>query len=68
MLSKVKKKQHGVSDKSGPALVCFSSFLNSLAILVLYFGSQVVADVTDVSDVVLHRQGHLHPNEIELQS
>jgi hypothetical protein len=28
-------------------------------LLVLYLGGEVVADVTDVSDAVLHHQGHV---------
>ena len=30
-----------------------------LVVFVLDLGSQVVSDVTDVSDVVLHHQGHV---------
>ena len=37
--------------------VIFSAL--SLVILVLDLGGKVVADVTDVSDLVLHDEGHL---------
>jgi hypothetical protein len=36
------------------------SLLPCLVVLVLDFGSEIVADVADISDVVLHSQGHLN--------
>jgi hypothetical protein len=38
----------------------FSLSLLFLVVLVLDFGSEIVADVADISDVVFHSQGHLN--------
>lgn len=42
-----------------PEKICGVMLASGSVLLILYLGSQVVADVADIPDVVLHHQGNV---------